>query len=832
MATSWTGRSGRRYTRDQTEEPRAGGMASIVPVLAEGPAPAGVDLPAGSLCALKTAARDPLARETMTREVETFALLNAESPAPPCPRMFDVIEEDGTPVGLVMEWCPTDMERWWDRMLVLPDAMEPLCGALADVCRRIGEYHAIMAARGVSAVHADIKPRNAVLARDGRWLLTDFGAAKSRPIEQETWEATRLILGTENFIAPEMIFNARKRHPQAMDTWSVGATLFALLKMRRHRLFGQELPIDGTHNVLFRCQRMSTVTDLRERKPALFVGQDLDPAAFFSPERLPDEDRQTIAQALLGVFGVPDERRELILEHEILALLDKALAIDPARRFTRAEDMSRAFDRIVQRYWELEGSLRETPADLSVTYELTETETMRSENEFDEGRPTVVASDPAGQAALAEPPPVAPEPEGPSDPPGFEPASNVEDRTVLAADLPGVRSPPPPAAEAAPPPWAGATPAPPDAVFDAPDTVVSPAPPSFGTPEESAPAPLPVPAAPEAVAESGFAPQTIIPPFEAEAPAPAPAATWAGEPPPPAPAVSDEQVLRLLEGIQAQLGKRPTARPAPPARTPTWAILAIGLLLFCQAIQFGLLLYMSFGGSSTFPGFGAPTVSSAPAPVDITPAAVAPEPVPEVVEPEPEVLEPEVIEPLPAALDQGGGEPEVTEPDVAEPEVTEPEVIEPEPAPAKVEPAKPAPRVVAAAPRPAPAPAAAPPAPAAHTTHKSSGATPASATGDASEPAPKPTSHTSSAPPPAPKAAPAATTPAAAGDGTIEVLGAQAYVVGAGGRKPCGGLPAGTYEVFAQPSDGSEYLSLGVHTLAAGEHMTFRCGFGSCKRLQ
>ena len=332
-------------------------MASIRRVIAQGAPPSGGGVPEGTPLALKLAFQDDLARETMGREVQTFELLQAARTAPPCPRLVDVVDEGGKPVGIVMEWCPTDMEQWWDRMLVLPDALEPLCGALADICRRIGEYHAIMASKGVRAVHADIKPRNAVLAADGRWLLTDFGAAKSRPIEQETWEATRLILGTENFIAPEMLFNARKQHPQAMDTWSVGATFFALLKMRRHRLFGNELPIDGTHSIQFRCQRMSMVTDLREREPALFAGKDLDPSAFASPDQLPEQDRQAVSQALLGVFGEPDGEREQALEAEILALLDRALRIDPSQRFTKAEEMSEAFDRIVRRYWELEGSL-------------------------------------------------------------------------------------------------------------------------------------------------------------------------------------------------------------------------------------------------------------------------------------------------------------------------------------------------------------------------------------------------------------------------------------------------------------------------------------------
>jgi outer membrane biosynthesis protein TonB len=74
--------------------------------------------------------------------------------------------------------------------------------------------------------------------------------------------------------------------------------------------------------------------------------------------------------------------------------------------------------------------------------------------------------------------------------------------------------------------------------------------------------------------------------------------------------------------------------------------------------------------------------------------------------------------------------------------------------------------------------------------------------------------------------------PATAGGASIEVLGATSYVVGSDGRRPGGDLPAGTYEVFAQPNDSGDYISLGVHMLVEGEKMQFRCGFGSCRRIQ
>jgi serine/threonine protein kinase len=843
LPTAWTGRSGRTYRLDPSEEIRRGGMASIRRVIAEGEPPR-ADAPAdGALLALKLASGDPLARETMIREVETFELLQAARTAPPCPRLHDVVLAGETPAGLVMEWCPNDMELWWDRILVLPDALEPLCGALADICRRIAEYHEIMASKGVRAVHADIKPRNAVLADDGRWLLTDFGAAKSRPIEQETWEATRLILGTENFIAPEMLFNARKRHPQAMDTWSVGATFFALLKMRRHRLFGNELPIDGTHNTLFRCQRMSWVTDLREREPTLFVGQDLDPSAFTSPDQLPEGDRETIRQALLGVFGEPDPDREQQLEGVILALLDRALRIDPASRFTDAQEMSLAFDGIVRRYWELEGSIHASSAAPAAAPSPAESTAMQHEPDLDEGRPTVVANDDdLAEVQASAPDPVAPGPfVAQSD---FLPAGQADDQTQLAS--PDLRDdaplPPPPTQDADDFQEVG-----PQHVELGPQHVeLPPSMASLGPPPGASPPPPVTP-------NDTLIPPGELPPQLGELPqqlGELPPAPGAFDPPPaPAPELAppptNDRVVQLLEGIRSDLGDRP--EPTGKVRLPFWLILAIGLLIFCQTLQFGLLVAIFLGGMgmSSSPDqppelyeISADELGELPfepaVPVDDE-AALADD-VPdrsgdeEQHEDEGDGLT-DALEPLDEPLEEALLD-EASQPDPTNERDEPAEPVELDPEPAELEPAaapapKPAPKPAPApAPKPAPAPAPKPapaPAPKPAPAAVSSSPTPTANVYDRTQnepprPKPKPTSEP--------------TTGGDGGAGSIEVIGATAYVVGPEGRRPCGDLPAGTYEVFARPNDAGEHISLGVHMLVEGEKMQFRCGFGACRRIQ
>ncbi len=785
MATeTWAGRTGRRYERDPGEESRSGGMASIVRVRAIGRAKGSSTVPEGTILALKLAGSDPLARETMEREVETFQALQEARPAPPCPRLFDVIETGGAALGLVMEWCPTDMEQWWDRILVLPDAMEPLCGALADICRRIAEYHSFMASRGIRAVHADIKPRNAVLSDDGRWLLTDFGAAKSRPLEQETWEATRLILGTENFIAPEMLFNARKRYPEAMDTWSVAVTFFTLLRMRRHRLYGNELPIDGTHNAIFRCRRMSTVIDLRERSPALFVDADLQPAEFHSPDRLPEGDRRAVSEALLGVFGTPDEAREHQLEASILALLDRALSIDPALRFTRASELSDAFDSVVRRYWELEGSMEPAQGPPDTT-------TVGTPLPQPASAPSP-PPDPEPQLTPApEPAEAAPMPPGPDHDEGrptvvgpgtFESLTSPEERTVTASDALREGSAPPiePDESAPDPPEQEAA-------------ALAPAP---------QPAPLAPPPGPSApAAEATAATSTLVPPdFSGSMP------DSTAPPSVPSGSVPDPTLLAALEDIRAQLARERGPTKPVKAKLPFWMVVAIGLLIFCQAVQFGLLVAIFLQGGGVLAGGGL---------LDAAPTTTLVEP----GEPSPFEAAADGLAALdaPAEASAEGGEDELDvepealgvpeEPDQGAAGSEQPDPI---PDPTADGPAPAAPPIQAAPPAPAPQPAAA-------------------------EPQPRATSSSSarrsSSPPPAAEVQAGPEAPAGA-KGQIRIDGASGYVVGPSGQRPLGELPAGTYEVFAEPTDGAGHLSLGVHSLVADGQIVFRCGFGSCREVQ
>ncbi|MBM4365447.1 MAG: protein kinase, partial [Deltaproteobacteria bacterium] len=326
-------------------------MASVRPVVPVGPPVGASSVREGVVVALKMARPDdPLSVEALGREVEVFDALCRAPGEPPCPRLYDVV---GSPAaGLLMEWCPSDLERWWADRCSDPAAFGGLCSALAEVCRRVREYAAVAEMElGRRVIHADIKPRNVLLNEPGRWLLTDFGASKSRSVDDPNWAATKMILGTENFIAPEALFNARKTHPAAADTWSLGCTFFALLRMRVLLRGGGKMPPNGTHAHHFRTHRAALVADVHLRKPNAFADRELDAAAFPSPDRLPDRDREAVMEAVAGTLG--NEHLEARLGNDAINLLDRALQIDPARRYTDALEMAGDFEALATRWKEL-----------------------------------------------------------------------------------------------------------------------------------------------------------------------------------------------------------------------------------------------------------------------------------------------------------------------------------------------------------------------------------------------------------------------------------------------------------------------------------------------
>jgi len=195
-------------------------------------------------------------------------------------RVYDSGEEEGVPY-LVMECLPGTS---------LADELE--WGVLDPRrARRVGldVLGALDAAHRLGVIHRDVKPGNILqtAAVDGPVKVSDFGIAKSA--DDHSLTDSGGLVGTAAYLAPERVAGAPAG--PASDLYSLGVVLFESLAGRK--------PHEGeTALALALATHMGEAPSLGELRP------DLDPA--------------------------------------LVAVVDKALAHDPADRWSSAAEMSEA----------------------------------------------------------------------------------------------------------------------------------------------------------------------------------------------------------------------------------------------------------------------------------------------------------------------------------------------------------------------------------------------------------------------------------------------------------------------------------------------------------
>lgn len=98
-------------------------------------------------------------------------------------------------------------------------------GTALWIARQTAEALAAMHKAGY--IHGDVKPDNIRLADSGTAILIDLGFAH-RPGENQALLEDGFVLGTANYLAPELCAAQAQDDPQA-DMFSLGVTLFEML---------------------------------------------------------------------------------------------------------------------------------------------------------------------------------------------------------------------------------------------------------------------------------------------------------------------------------------------------------------------------------------------------------------------------------------------------------------------------------------------------------------------------------------------------------------------------------------------------------------------------
>ncbi len=188
---------------------------------------------------------DPAAAERFLRESQLAGSLNH----PSIVTVYEYFEQDGTPF-IAMEL----MEGGSLRPLIGELSLPKVAGVLENLLAAMG--HAGLA----GIVHRDLKPENALVTREGRVKVADFGIAKAAQSGQENLTSQGMTVGTPEYMSPEQAM-AGDVGP-ASDLYAVGCITYEMLTGR--------LPFrESTQMALLMKHVNEPVPDVREVDPLI-----------------------------------------------------------------------------------------------------------------------------------------------------------------------------------------------------------------------------------------------------------------------------------------------------------------------------------------------------------------------------------------------------------------------------------------------------------------------------------------------------------------------------------------------------------------------------------
>jgi serine/threonine protein kinase len=134
----------------------------------------------------------------------------------------DDVGEDGA-AFLVMERLEgKTLEQLWEEL----DRRLPTRAVLA-IARELCEILAVAHRSGI--IHRDLKPENLFLTNDGELKVLDFGLAQLRVAARPTDTQAGMVIGSPAFMPWEQASGQTSKIDARTDLWTVGATMFTLL---------------------------------------------------------------------------------------------------------------------------------------------------------------------------------------------------------------------------------------------------------------------------------------------------------------------------------------------------------------------------------------------------------------------------------------------------------------------------------------------------------------------------------------------------------------------------------------------------------------------------